>query len=123
MNTIIGELGKSPKFCEYVKNTIPKHIESHPNSNESAITKEKRISILTGKQVTAADIAQASYLDALIYDDIYLVTIEQCEEWMAVNPDIYVLAKDTHTNQFIAYANLTPVTDECYEKIKQGDFK
>jgi hypothetical protein len=41
---------------------------------------------------------------------------------MAVNPDIYVLAKDNQTDRFIAYANLTPVTDECYERIKKGDF-
>ena len=108
-------------ICEYVKNAIPKQIESMQPSNVAAPT-EKRISIITGKQITAQDIAQAAYLDTLVYDDIYLVTVEQCEEWMAVNPDIYVLAKDIQTNRFIAYANLTPVTDECYERIKNGDF-
>lgn len=109
-------------ICDYVKNAIPKPVETKLPADSSATAKEKRITIITGKQVTAQDIAQAAYLDTLVYDDIYLVTVEQCEEWMAVNPDIYVLAKDIHTNRFIAYANLTPVTDECYERIKKGDF-
>lgn len=109
-------------ICEYVKNAIPAQAKEKPSADAFASPSEKRFSIITGKQVTAEDIAQASYLDRLVYDDIYLVTVEQCEEWMAVNPDIYVLAKDTQTNRYIAYANLTPVTDECYERIKKGDF-
>ena len=107
--------------CEYVKNALPKQMQIQ-QSEDSTSSSEKRISIITGKQVSAKDIAQAAYLDRLVYDDIYLVTVEQCEEWIKVNPDIYVLAKDTQTDRFIAYANLTPVTDECYERIKKGDF-
>lgn len=107
--------------CECVKNAIPKKAEVE-RASESKTTKEKRISIITGKQVTAEDIAQAAYLDRLVYDDIYLVTIDQCAEWIAANPDIYILAKDVHTDRYIAYANLMPVTDECYERIKKGDF-
>ena len=109
-------------ICDYIKNAIPKQISTAQSTDTSAQPKEKRISIITGKQVTAQDIADAAYLDTLVYDDIYLVTVEQCEEWIAVNPDIYVMAKDTTTDRFIAYANLTPVTDECYERIKNGDF-
>ncbi len=107
--------------CECVKNAIPKKAEVE-RASEPKTTKEKRISIITGKQVTAEDIAQAAYLDRLVYDDIYLVTIDQCAEWIAANPDIYILAKDVHTDRYIAYANLMPVTDECYERIKKGDF-
>ncbi len=107
--------------CEYVKNVIPRQAEVIRETNATApIT--KRTSVLTGKHVTIEDIAQAAYLDKLVYDDIYLVTVSQCEEWLAVNPDIYVLVKDIHTDRFIAYANLMPVTDECYERIKNGDF-
>ncbi len=106
-------------ICECVKHAMPAQIKEKQLSDPSISTPEKRIAIITGKQVTAEDIAQAAYLDTLVYDDIYLVTVEQCEEWMAVNPDIYVLAKDIQTNRFIAYANLTPVTDECYERIKK----
>lgn len=32
------------------------------------------------------------------------------------------MAKDVHTNKVIAYVNISPVTDECYERIRKGDF-
>jgi hypothetical protein len=102
-----------------VKNRLPKK----PALTEpSGALGERRISLISGKQVTAQDIADAAYLDRLVYDDIFLVTVEQCAEWIAVNPDIYILAKDLNTDKFIAYANLMPVTDECYERLKNGDF-
>lgn len=108
-------------LSEYIKNVIPKHIV-HEQSEDSAVTNEKRFSIITGKQVTIEDITQAIYLDTLVYDDIYHVDTAQCEEWFSVNPDIYVMAKDTKINRVIAYVNISPVTDECYDRIKQGDF-
>ena len=104
-------------LCDAIKNVLPLE-----NLSSSKAPTEKRFSIISGKDVTAQNIADASYLDPLVFDDIYLVTVEQCEEWMAANPDIYVLAKDNQTGRFIAYANLTPVTDECYERIRNGDF-
>lgn len=108
-------------ICEYVRNAIPKQMEPK-TSVESTGQGEKRISIITGRQVTLEDITQAVYLDTLVYDDIYHVDTTQCEEWFAVNPDIYVMAKDIKTNRIIAYVNISPVTDECYDRIKQGDF-
>lgn len=108
-------------ICEYVKNAIPKQTEIKQPVDCGA-SNEKRISIITGKQVTIEDITQAVYLDTLVYDDIYHVDTAQCEEWFAVNPDIYVMAKDVKTNRIIAYVNISPVTDECYERIKNGDF-
>jgi len=107
--------------CEYVKNAIPKQVEPAASLDKTVST-EKRISIITGKQVTLEDITQAVYLDTLVYDDIYHVDTTQCEEWFAVNPDIYVMAKDVTTNRIIAYVNISPVTDECYDRIKKGDF-
>lgn len=107
--------------CEYVKNAIPKAIKFQ-QSKDSIVSNENKISIITGKQVTIDDISQAVYLDTLIYDDVYRVDTTQCEEWFAVNPDIYVMAKDMKTKRIIAYVNISPVTDECYERIKKGDF-
>lgn len=108
-------------LCEYVKNAIPRQ-QSSTQTAAAPTAAEKRISIITGKQVTVQDVTNAAYLDRLVYDDIYLVTVEQCEEWMAVNPDIYIMAKDTQTDKIVAYANLMPVTDECYDRLKKGDF-
>lgn len=61
-------------------------------------------------------------MDTLVFDDIYHVDTTQCEEWFAVNPDIYVMVKDIKTNRIISYVNISPVTDECYDRIKQGLF-
>lgn len=107
--------------CEYVKNVIPKQTEQK-QSMDTSISNKKRISIITGKQVTLEDIKQAVYLDTLVYDDIYHVDTTQCEKWFNVNPDIYVMAKDIQTGRVIAYVNISPVTDECYDRIKNGDF-
>ena len=97
--------------CDYIKNALPK---------APPVKEKKRIEILTGREVTAKDITDAAYLDRLVYDDIYLVTVEQCEEWIAVNPDIYVMARDTQSGRYIAYAALMPVTDECYAAVMEA---
>lgn len=107
--------------CDYVKNAIPKYNEVE--SQESIpVANDKQITIITGKQVTVDDIRQAVYLDSLVYDDIYHVDTKQCEEWFAVNHDIYVMAKDIKSNRVVAYVNISPITDECYERLKQGDY-
>lgn len=106
--------------CKYVINAIPREIkvETKAISEES----EKKIRIITGKEVTIKDIKEAIKLDAITYDDIYHVDSIQCEEWFKVNPDIYVMAKDLKNNKIIAYVNIMPVTEECYELIKEGHF-
>ena len=108
-------------LCGYIESIIPeatsqKEIVLETQKNDS------NISIITGRQVTVEDIREAVMLDTLVYDDIYHVDTAQCEEWFRVNPDIYVMAKDDHTGKIIAYVNISPVTDECYDRIKNGDF-
>ncbi len=109
------------RVCEYIKNAVPKETTTLPITIDDANT-EKRIQIITGRQVGFEDIKQAVYLDTLVYDDIYHVDTTQCKEWFEVNPDIYVMARDKASEQIIAYVNISPVTDECYERIKKGDF-
>ena len=46
-------------ICDYIKNAISKQISTAQSTDTSAHPKEKRISIITGKQVTAQDIADA----------------------------------------------------------------
>lgn len=109
------------KLCNYINNILPKStIQGDSNDGES-IT-DRSISIISGRQITQRDIKDAVGLDLLVYDDVYHVDISQCEEWYRVNPDIYVMAKDDITGRVIAYVNISPVTDECYERIKKGDF-
>ena len=108
-------------LCGYIKNILPKQMQQGDTVNDTD-AEERNISIISGRQVTTADIRDAVLLDALVYDDIYHVDTTQCEEWFAVNPDIYVMAKDNRTNRVIAYVNVSPITEECYERIKNGDF-
>lgn len=105
----------------YIKNILPRQVQQEEPVNEADVG-ERNISIITARQVTKEDIREAVILDTLVYDDIYHVDTTQCEEWFAVNPDIYVMAKDNRTNKVIAYVNVSPVTDECYERLKNGDF-
>lgn len=107
--------------CDYIKNAIPRKV-AQPKAQVSAEEKTKRIKIVSGKQVTVEDIKQAVELDSLVYDDIYHVDSTVCEEWFEVNPDIYVMAKDVPSDKIIAYVNVSPVTEECYDRIKKGDF-
>lgn len=113
--------GDFTQVCQFVKNALPKAISlgAIPIQLQS---EESKIEIITGRQVSSEDIRQAVMLDELVYDDIYHVDSSLCEEWFDVNPDIYVMAKDKSTKKVIAYINISPVTEECYERIKQGDF-
>ncbi len=108
------------KVCEYIKNALP------PLKSEVAHKEEKegfrQFEVITGRQVTVEDIRQAVTLDALVYEDIYHVDSTVCEEWFKVNPDIYVMARDVSTGRIIAYVNISPVTEECYDRIKAGAF-
>ena len=108
-------------LCGYIKNILLKQVQQEETVNEVDVG-ERNISIITGRQATKKDIREVVILDTLVYDDIYHVDTTQCEEWFAVNPEIYVMAKDNRTNKVIAYVNVSPVTDECYKRIKNCDF-
>lgn len=109
------------KLHNYITSILPKADSNH-NDESGEENANCELSIITGRQITPQDIREAVELDVLVYDDVYHVDTTQCEEWFRANPDIYVMAKDVSTNKVIAYVNISPVTDECYERIKSGDF-
>ncbi len=109
------------RVCDYIKNVIPQ-TTSECFTQVAHGDKPERIKIVSGKEVTLEDIRQAVDLDMLVYDNIYHVDTELCEEWFKVNPDIYIMAKDIAADKVIAYVNVSPITDECYDRIKNGDF-
>lgn len=106
---------------EYLDNIIPIK-QSKENISQEFEPKTQGVAIITGRQITPKDIREAVELDSLVYDDIYHVDSVQCEDWFKVNPDIYVMAKDNTTDSVIAYVNISPITDDCYAKIRNGDF-
>ncbi len=108
-------------LCDFIRNSLPTRNNLVQNDLLGLVKKEE-YTILTGKQISKKDIEQAIKLDCLVYEDIYHVSEEQCLEWFKVNPDIYVMARDNKTNKIIAYVNISPVTSECYERLRNGDF-
>lgn len=101
-------LGVEP-VLNYMKNVIP-------------LLPETKIKILAGNEIQYEDIVGAVALDHTIYGGWEHVLPEECWRWHKLNPDIYILVKDTATNKIVGYLNVAPVTEECYKKIKSGEF-
>ena len=81
-----------------------------------------RYSVVEGAAVTAEDIGEAILLDRLVYPEEYCVTLEQCLAWFRRNSRIYTMVRDGETGRIVGYVNVSPVTDEYYEKILGGEF-
>lgn len=60
-------------------------------------------------------------LDKLVFKGDNIGDFNKCREWITINPDIYtVLKKD---DKVIGYINFMPISDNCYDKIKQSKLK
>lgn len=82
----------------------------------------KKFTVIEGVDVRPKDINEARLLDRIVYDEEYYVTLDQCLEWNEKNNRIYTMIRDNETKKIIAYVNLSPVTNEYYEKILSGHF-
>lgn len=98
-------------LIEYIINALPKRTLI-----------DDRFEVITGKEITIHDLEEAVALDHIVYPNMEHTTAIECKKWHDINPDIYILIKDVTINQIIAYTNITPVTEECYNKIKSGEF-
>ena len=98
------------------------HIHAMPSSVQPAESSDNRFTVLTGSSITYDDIKEAVELDHMVYDTTYFVEPETCYEWFKVNPDIYVMLRDNSTNKVVAYINISPITEECYDDIRTGQF-
>lgn len=52
----------------------------------------RRISIISGPEITVQDIMTVSYLDIEAYQEKYHLTVETCAEYIQRNPYIYAYA-------------------------------
>ena len=95
------------KLCDYISNFL---------------SPKNKFTTVVGKQVSEKDIEQAIELDCIVYEEDYHVGKDQCFGWFGINPDIYVMVRDNESNKIIAYVNISPVTPECYEQFRSGDF-
>lgn len=81
-----------------------------------------RYSIRTGSDITYDDIKEAIMLDHIVYPGMEHVDVDECYNWHLFNNDMHIIIKDSLTNKVVAYTNTTPITEECYDKIKEGLF-
>lgn len=94
------------------------HLDPSPSPEPAVV----RYQVVIGSQVTKADIEEAVGLDALSYAECFRGNLHDCLEWARANPDIYVMLRDRRTGHVIAYINVMPVTDECYDVLRSGKF-
>ena len=111
------------------ENTAPasNNVNISNGSHESSTSKSDnssaaRFAVLAGRQVSFNDIVEATELDALSYPECYRGEPDTCRAWALANPDIYVMLRDMNTGRIVAYINAMPVTDECYDRMKNGTF-
>jgi hypothetical protein len=97
-------------------NTSPKQVEQTKSVEQS------RFSVISGSSVSVKDISEALELDYMVYNKTYHISLETCISYYNSNPDIYIMVRDTQTCKIVAYMNVSPVTEECYEKIRSGTF-
>ncbi len=112
-------------ICNYIEHALG--IKSDADMISADLTKDQtsldsKFEILDGKNIKICDIEQAIMLDEITYGNEYWVTLDRCLGWFERNNQIYTMLKENKTGRIIAYINVSPVTDEYYEKIKQGDF-
>ena len=60
-------------------------------------------------------------LDNLVFKDKDIGNFDRCKEWLSANPDIYTVL--LCNGKVIGYINFMPITDECYERFRQGKEK
>lgn len=90
--------------------------------NSINLAVSSRYLVKTGTTITYEDIKEAVKLDHIVYAGMEHVDVDECYSWHKLNKDIYIIIKDTNTNKVVAYTNTTPITEECYNKIKSGEF-
>jgi len=84
---------------------------------------QSTLKLVSGTDITEKDIREALLLDHKVFDldESVHFTPEKCLAWLNINPDIYFMLKNTTQDTVVGYANVAPVTKECYEKILTGE--
>lgn len=78
--------------------------------------------LLKGKQIQPEDIQQVLDLEAMVYKENERQSLSSCLKFFSINPEIYLFMKDKRTGKIIANIDISPITEECYEKLLSGHF-
>ena len=79
---------------------------------------------LKSEEIQCKFIKEMSELDDLVYESLpneEKWTVERNLEIFEKNPRMYFFVEDTASNRLAGYAQITPITKECFQKIMKGE--
>ncbi len=109
------------QILAYVQSCLPKTWQDIPITIP-AKKNENRFQLIKGKEITAEDIQKALDLEALVYREDTMQSLNACLRYFHINPDIYLFVKEISTGKIVANIDIAPITDECYEQLRSGRF-
>lgn len=71
--------------------------------------------------VSLEDVKFMCELDKKVFKENNQVEFKICEEWYNKNPRIYTAITDS--DKLIGYINFMPITEDCYNRIKNGSLQ
>ena len=101
-----------------------KHGEQVLSSEDyKEITETKLVNnfyLMRPDEITPKDIQEVLDLESEVYNESGQQDLDLCLKFFAVNPNIYLFFKDLNTGKIIANIDISPISDECYEKMRSG---
>lgn len=77
---------------------------------------------MRAEEITDDDIKEVLAMEAEIYKEDECQDFELCQKIHRINPFTDLFFKDLRTGQIVANIDICPVTDECYELLRSGEF-
>ena len=77
---------------------------------------------MKAEEITDDDIKEVLAMEAEIYKEDECQDFELCQKIHRINPYTDLFFKDLRTGQIVANIDICPVTDECYELLRSGEF-
>ena len=115
----------SSLLLDFIKSNLAPKNNSYVSSklsDESSSNTKNRFRLIKGNEITIDDIKSTLELEATVYEEEIMQDIRSCMKYFEVNPEIYLMMKDTTSGRIVANIDIAPITDECYEKLLSGNF-
>lgn len=81
------------------------------------------IKVFRGKELLKPDIDGIFKLSKIVYEAEYVVPVHILKSWFEINPDIFIIVKDTSAdNQIVGYLISIPLNKKAYALTFNADF-
>ena len=78
--------------------------------------------LIKPEEITDDDIKEVLAMEAEIYKEDECQDFELCQKINRINPYTDLFFKDLRTGQIVGNIDVCPITDECYELMRSGEF-